>query len=92
MTKAKHKIPKAPASAAPYRPKGRLARAVQHVTTASDIEEEERIRLLSGIANALSTTGVKPDHALKKRIEKDLAGSDKRHIGSSSSGKIESRR
>lgn len=72
-SKAKHKIPKAPTGAAPYRPKGRLGRAVQHLMTADDVAEEERTRLLSGLAHALETIGVRPDHALRKRIDKYLS-------------------
>ncbi|RXW18435.1 hypothetical protein EST38_g7411 [Candolleomyces aberdarensis] len=71
-SKAKHKIPKTPASAAPYRPKGRLARAVQHLMTADDVQEEERTRLLTGLAHSLKTIGVRPDHPLRKRMDKHL--------------------
>lgn len=72
-SKAKHKIPKTPVGAAPYRPKGRLGRAVQHLMTAEDIEENEKLRLISDLSRALETIGVRPDHSLRRRIEKYLS-------------------
>ncbi|KAF5336983.1 hypothetical protein D9611_003410 [Ephemerocybe angulata] len=71
-SKAKHKIPKTPAAAAPYRPKGRLGRAVQHLMTSDDADKEERARLLPSVAQCLETIGVRPDHPLRKRIDKYL--------------------
>lgn len=72
-SKAKHKIPKTPVGAAPYRPKGRLGRAVQHLMTAEDVEEDDKLRLISDLSQALETIGVRPDHSLRKRIEKYLS-------------------
>jgi len=69
-SKGKHRIPKAAAGPAPYRPKGRLARAVHHVMTAEDIADSERLQLITGLAYALQTVGVRPEHAVRKRIDK----------------------
>ncbi|EAU92956.1 hypothetical protein CC1G_03743 [Coprinopsis cinerea okayama7 len=77
-SKAKHRIPKAVSTAAPYRPKGRLARAVQAVMTADDIEESERLQLITRLGHALQTVGVRPDHALRKRIDKYIASPESR--------------
>ncbi|TFK30681.1 hypothetical protein FA15DRAFT_751692 [Coprinopsis marcescibilis] len=77
-SKAKHRIPKTPNGAAPYRPKGRLARAVQAVMTAEDVEESERLQLITSLGTSLQTIGIRPDHQLRKRIEKYLSSPESR--------------
>lgn len=78
--KGKHRIPKSPTGAAPYRPKGRLARAVHSVMTADDIEESERLQLIKQLSHGLQTTGVRPDHSLRKRIDKYISTPDSRPL------------
>jgi hypothetical protein len=69
-SKAKHKIPKAGVASAPPGPKGRLARAVKELLESTEIDEEERLRLITGLASALKTVGVRSDHSLRKKLDK----------------------
>jgi hypothetical protein len=69
-SKAKHKIPKAGVASAPPGPKGRLARAVKELLECKEIDEEQRLRLLTGLASALKTAGVRSDHSLRKKLDK----------------------
>lgn len=72
-SKAKNKIPKTPVGVNPARPKGRLARAVHNVLESDAVDEEERIQLLSGLATALQTVGVREEHSLRKKLDKYMA-------------------
>ncbi|KAF8060973.1 Cullin repeat-like-containing domain protein [Lyophyllum atratum] len=72
-SKAKHKIPKTPNGSAAPGPKGRLARAVKELLESKDINEEERIRLTTELSKALKTVGIRPDHPLRKRLDKYVA-------------------
>lgn len=72
-SKVKNKVPKTPLSANPARPKGRLARAVKTVLESDTIDEEERFRLASGLANTLQIVGIREDHSLRKRLDKYVA-------------------
>jgi hypothetical protein len=69
-SKAKHKIPKGGVTSAPPGPKGRLARAVKELLGSTEINEEERLRLVTGLALALKTVGVRSDHSLRKKLDK----------------------
>ncbi|KAJ7758518.1 hypothetical protein DFH07DRAFT_868020 [Mycena maculata] len=69
--KTKNKIPKA-AGPAPL-PKGRLARAVKELLESKGRDEEERSRLVRDLAGALRMVGVRPDHPLRKRLDKFIA-------------------
>ncbi|KAJ7147537.1 hypothetical protein C8R43DRAFT_535371 [Mycena crocata] len=69
--KTKNKIPKA--GAGNPLPKGRLARAVKELLESKGGDEEERSRLVRDLAAALRLVGVRPDHALRKRLDKFLA-------------------
>ncbi|KAJ6584861.1 hypothetical protein B0H19DRAFT_1249786 [Mycena capillaripes] len=72
--KTKNKIPKAAAKgASPPLPKGRLARAVKELLESKGGDEEERVRLARDLAAALRLVGVRPDHPLRKRLDKFLA-------------------
>jgi hypothetical protein len=68
--KSKNKIPKA--TGAPL-PKGRLARAVKELLESKGGDEEERSRLVRDLAAALRLVGVRPDHPLRKRLDKFIA-------------------
>jgi hypothetical protein len=72
--KTKNKIPKATtkASGVPL-PKGRLARAVKELLESKGGDEEERVRLITDLAAGLRLVGVRPDHPLRKRLDKFLA-------------------
>lgn len=72
-SKAKKKIPKTPAGTNAARPKGRLARAVQELLESDIIDEEERSLLVSGLATAMQTVGVRGDHPLRKKLNKYVA-------------------
>ncbi|KAJ3517635.1 hypothetical protein NLJ89_g380 [Agrocybe chaxingu] len=72
-SKAKHKIPKAPPGPNPTRPKGRLARAVKELLETDTVDEEERLRLATGLAKMLQVTGIRSDHLLRKRLDKYVA-------------------
>ena len=69
-SKAKHKIPKAGVTSAPPGPKGRLARAIKELLESKEIDEEERLRLVTGLASALKAVGVRSDHSLRKKLDK----------------------
>ena len=69
-SKAKHKIPKVRVASALPGPKGRLARAVKELLESTEIHEDERHRLITGLASALKTVGVRPDHLLRKKLDK----------------------
>ncbi|KAJ6512164.1 hypothetical protein C8R47DRAFT_1207515 [Mycena vitilis] len=73
--KAKNKIPKAGAKGAAGAPlpKGRLARAVKELLESKGGDEEEKVRLARDLAAALRLVGVRPDHPLRKRLDKFLA-------------------
>ncbi|KAJ7505431.1 hypothetical protein B0H11DRAFT_2340219 [Mycena galericulata] len=68
--KTKNKIPKT--TGAPL-PKGRLARAVKELLESKGGDEEERSRLVRDLAAALRIVGVRPDHPLRKRLDKFIA-------------------
>lgn len=72
-SKAKNKIPKTSAGTNAIRPKGRLARAVQELLESDVVDEEERSRLVSGLATAMQTVGVRGDHPLRKKLNKYVA-------------------
>ncbi|KIM47971.1 hypothetical protein M413DRAFT_22542 [Hebeloma cylindrosporum] len=72
-SKAKNKIPKTPGGTNANRPKGRLARAVQELLESDIIEEEQRSRLVSGLAMTMQTVGVRGDHPLRKKLNKYIA-------------------
>jgi len=57
-------------SSAPPPPKGRLARAVKELLESPDVSEESRTELASGLAELLRKVGVRPDHPLRKKLEK----------------------
>ena len=69
-SKAKHKIPKSVGPSPGSRPKGRLARAVKELLESDCVEQEERLRLASGLAKILQAVGVRRDHPLRKRLDK----------------------
>ena len=69
-SKAKHKIPKLAGSNPGGRPKGRLARAVKELLESDCIEQEERLRLASGLAKVLQAVGVRHDHLLRRKLDK----------------------
>ncbi|KAJ7197683.1 hypothetical protein C8J57DRAFT_655724 [Mycena rebaudengoi] len=71
--KTKNKIPKA--SGPPPLPKGRLARAVKELLESKGGDEEEKSRLIKDLAAGLRMVGVRPDHPLRKRLDKFLASS-----------------
>ena len=68
-SKAKHKIPKSVGPNPGGRPKGRLARAVKELLESDCIEQEERLRLASGLAKVLQAVGVRHDHLLRKKLD-----------------------
>jgi len=72
-SKAKNKVPKTPLGTNPARPKGRLARAVKIVLESDIIDEQERFRLASGLANTLQVVGIREDHSLRKKLDKYVA-------------------
>ena len=72
-SKAKNKIPKTPAGTNATRPKGRLARAVQELLESDNIDKEQRSHLVSGLAMAMQTVGVRGDHPLRKKLNKYVA-------------------
>ncbi|KAF9569803.1 hypothetical protein CPC08DRAFT_756783 [Agrocybe pediades] len=74
-TRNKNKIPKAPTTPNPARPKGRLARAIHELLETDAVGPEERLRLARDLAKALQVTGVKEDHPLRKKLDKFLASS-----------------
>ena len=68
-SKTKHKIPKSVGPNPGGRPKGRLARAVKELLESDCIEQEERLRLASGLAKVLQAVGVRQDHLLRKKLD-----------------------
>lgn len=90
-SKAK-RIPKPVAGPAPYRPKGRLARAVQSVMTADDIEESERLQLITSLARALQTVGIRPEQVLRKRIDKYIQSTPSMPVTTNKEQRIQSKR
>ncbi|KAJ7254364.1 hypothetical protein B0H12DRAFT_1233401 [Mycena haematopus] len=71
--KTKNKIPKAAGKSIPAPiPKGRLARAVKELLESKGGDEEERVRLIRDLAAGLRLVGVRPDHPLRKRLDKFL--------------------
>lgn len=74
--KVKNKIPKTSASGStPPGPKGPLARAVKELLESEGVGERERTELATDLAAALRITGIRPDHPLRKRLDKFLASS-----------------
>lgn len=72
-TKAKNKkIPKASKTTAVPLPKGRLARAVKELIESKGGDEEEKVGLIRDLAAALRLVGVRPDHPLRKRLDRFL--------------------
>ncbi|KAF8973832.1 hypothetical protein BDZ97DRAFT_1900598 [Flammula alnicola] len=69
-SKVKNKIPKPSAGPNPARPKGRLARAIKDLLESDTVDEEERLRLASGLAKALQVIGVREEHLLRKKLDK----------------------
>jgi hypothetical protein len=72
-SKAKHKIPKTPASPSPALPRGRLARAVKELLEGNSVTGDERQKLASGLAHALQITGFRSDNHVRKTLDKYLA-------------------
>ncbi|KAJ3576281.1 hypothetical protein NP233_g523 [Leucocoprinus birnbaumii] len=66
---------KQPTGPPPYRPKGRLARAVQNYYDTSPIADVRPI--LSALDHALSTTGIRPETHLRKRLHYLLTATDR---------------
>lgn len=79
-SKAKHKIPKAPASPNPALPRGRLARAVKELLEGSSVTEDERQGLASGLAKALKIIGFRSDNHVRKTLDKYLAAGTARQM------------
>ncbi|TFK76677.1 hypothetical protein BDN72DRAFT_806701 [Pluteus cervinus] len=73
-SKAKHKIPKDPVT--PLPPKGRLARAVKVLVESQTISHDDRNQLIRELAKMLQMTGVRPEHVLRKRLDKLVATQD----------------
>lgn len=72
-SKVKHKIPNGASGSSPG-PKGRLARAVKELLESTGVDEEEKLRLASELSKTLRAVGVRPDHALRKRLDKFIVG------------------
>jgi len=72
-SKAKNKTPKTAAQPNPVRPKGRLARAAQELLDSDTIDEEERSRLVLGLAKTMQIIGVGRDHPVRKKLDKYIA-------------------
>ncbi|THH28283.1 hypothetical protein EUX98_g5902 [Antrodiella citrinella] len=64
----KKKIPSP--NGGPPMPKGRLARAVKELLEGEGGDVEERRRLAGELAILLRTVGVRPDHPLRKKVDK----------------------
>ncbi|KAI0044371.1 hypothetical protein FA95DRAFT_262676 [Auriscalpium vulgare] len=54
-------------------PKGRLARAVKHLLESAEVDAQERRRLAEELADILCKVGIRPDHPLRKRLDKYCA-------------------
>lgn len=74
-SKVKHKVPKPSLGPNPTKPKGRLARAVQCLFETDTVDEVERMRLASSLANALQVIGVREEHSLRKKLAKYVLAS-----------------
>lgn len=72
-SKVKHKIPKAAGGAPP--PRGRLARAIKIMLESKEGTEEDRIHMSAQLARMLQLVGVRPDHLLRKKLDKIVATS-----------------
>ncbi|EIN13199.1 hypothetical protein PUNSTDRAFT_117087 [Punctularia strigosozonata HHB-11173 SS5] len=59
--------------ARPPGPRSRLARAVKEVLESEDVDDSERRRLAEGLARMLKTSGIRPEHALRRKVEKYLS-------------------
>ncbi|KAK1227153.1 hypothetical protein PQX77_009787 [Marasmius sp. AFHP31] len=57
----------------PPGPKGRLARAVKELLESEGGDEEEKVRSAAELAKMLKKVGVRPDHLLRKKLEKFVA-------------------
>ncbi|KAL0577518.1 hypothetical protein V5O48_004459 [Marasmius crinis-equi] len=57
----------------PPGPKGRLARAVKELLESEGGDEEERYKSAMQLAKMLKKVGVRPDHLLRKKLEKFVA-------------------
>ncbi|KAG7093976.1 hypothetical protein E1B28_007606 [Marasmius oreades] len=57
----------------PPGPKGRLARAVKELLESEGDDEEEKCRCAVELASVLKKVGVKPDHLLRKKLERFIA-------------------
>ncbi|KAA1468410.1 hypothetical protein DENSPDRAFT_911832 [Dentipellis sp. KUC8613] len=70
--KAKAKMKAAPVQNGdrPSGPKGRLARAVKELLESTDGDPEERMQLAREMARMLRMCGIRPDHPLRKRLDK----------------------
>ncbi|KAK7464775.1 hypothetical protein VKT23_005982 [Stygiomarasmius scandens] len=69
--KGKKKIPKANgAGPPPNQPKGRLARAVKELLESKGGDEEKRKEDARQLANMLRRSGVRPEHVLRKKLDK----------------------
>jgi hypothetical protein len=56
-------------------PKSRLARAVKVLLESEGGDGEERKKLAVDLAMALKTCGIRPDHPLRKKLDKFVASS-----------------
>jgi hypothetical protein len=73
--KAKKKAKKTPPGGEKPVPKGRLARAVKELLETNESGEEEKQRLVEGLATTLRMSGIRIDHPLRKRLDKYLSTS-----------------
>lgn len=71
-SKAKHKVPTAPGSVQSV-PKGRLARGVKDLLENKDFDEQNRLHMVTSLANSLRTVGIRSDHPLRKKLDKFVA-------------------
>ncbi|KIY52212.1 hypothetical protein FISHEDRAFT_63949 [Fistulina hepatica ATCC 64428] len=62
--------------APPSGPKSRLARAVKVLLEEEAEDEEERLNYARGIAHMLRDIGIRPDHPLRKKLDKFVAAHD----------------
>ncbi|KAF9016660.1 hypothetical protein BDZ89DRAFT_961716 [Hymenopellis radicata] len=68
--KVKNKIPKSPSGSGLPGPKGRLARAVKDLLESTERDVEERDKLAGELAVVLRTVGIRPDHPLRKKLDR----------------------
>jgi len=71
--KGKDRGSPAPEGGKPAGPKGRLARAVKELLESGVNDEQERKRLAKEMAGMLRMVGIRPDHPLRKRLDKYCA-------------------